>query len=97
MTETAKAAEFFLADGLILTGIATGCSANATELSQVKKCSSLPVLIGSGVTCDNLEDYLEADAVIVGSHFKKDGKWNENVKEERVKIFIEKKKSLISS
>ncbi|XP_044253880.1 uncharacterized protein F13E9.13, mitochondrial, partial [Tribolium madens] len=70
LVETAQAAQFFLADGLIVTGAATGSPANASELVQVKKCCSLPVLVGSGVTCDNLEDYLGADGVIVGSYFK---------------------------
>jgi membrane complex biogenesis BtpA family protein len=94
LTETAKAAEFFLADGLILTGTATGCPANAGELQQVRKCSSLPVLVGSGVTVDNLTDYMTADGVIVGSHFKKGGKWDGELDEERVRMFMEKKKSL---
>ena len=33
----AKAAEFFRADGIILTGSSTGQEANATELESVRK------------------------------------------------------------
>lgn len=72
--ETAKAAEFFLSDGVILTGCATGDPASTNELNIVKKNCSTPVLIGSGVTIDNLENYLSADAFIIGSHFKKNGR-----------------------
>ena len=35
--EMAKAAEFFRADGIILTGSSTGQEANATELESVRK------------------------------------------------------------
>jgi len=33
--ETAKAAEFFLSDGLIITGIATGAQADTREIQGV--------------------------------------------------------------
>ncbi|RZC35007.1 F13E9.13, mitochondrial, partial [Asbolus verrucosus] len=93
LAETAKAAEFFLADGLILTGTATGSPADAGELDEVKKCGSLPVLIGSGVTIDNLDHYLQADGLIIGSHFKKGGRWDKDLDEKRVERFMEKKNS----
>ncbi|XP_066597094.1 uncharacterized protein F13E9.13, mitochondrial isoform X2 [Prorops nasuta] len=32
LTETAKAAEFFLSDGIVITGFATGCPANKKDL-----------------------------------------------------------------
>ncbi|KAL3275148.1 hypothetical protein HHI36_019917 [Cryptolaemus montrouzieri] len=88
--ETAKAAEFFQSDGIILTGTSTGSPAESTELHLVKKCCSLPVLIGSGITAVNMDNYKEADAFIVGSHFKKDGIWMNELDENRIKKFIEK-------
>ncbi|KAJ3660724.1 hypothetical protein Zmor_005160 [Zophobas morio] len=94
LVETAKAAEFFLADGLILTGTATGSPADGQELKEVQACTSLPVLIGSGITVDNVSNYSSADAFIIGSHFKKGGKWGNELDVERVKRFIEKKNSL---
>lgn len=38
LLETAKAAKFFLADGIILTGNATGYPANVTELTGIFLC-----------------------------------------------------------
>jgi predicted TIM-barrel enzyme len=39
-------------------------------VTDVKKSTQAPVLIGSGVTSRNISSYMEADAVIVGTHFK---------------------------
>ncbi|KAI4898635.1 hypothetical protein NFI96_025999 [Prochilodus magdalenae] len=94
IAETAQAAEFFLSDGLIVTGLATGVQANPKELKEVAKSVKLPVLIGSGVTYDNVEHYLDANALIIGSHFKKDGRWENNVDPDRVKRFMEKMRQL---
>lgn len=68
-----KAAEFFLSDGVIVTGGATGCAADIEEFKKVKQSCKIPVLIGSGVTTDNVGQYLTADGLIIGSHFKKGG------------------------
>ena len=43
-------------------------------LTGVIKSVGLPVMIGSGVTVNNLQDYLKAHALIIGSHFKVDGR-----------------------
>ncbi|XP_050517858.1 uncharacterized protein F13E9.13, mitochondrial [Diabrotica virgifera virgifera] len=94
LVETAKAADFFLSNGVILTGTATGHAADIKELQQLKSSISLPVLIGSGVTYENLENYKSADALIVGSYFKKDGKWDQEIDENRLSKFMEKMKSL---
>ncbi|CAJ0928152.1 unnamed protein product [Ranitomeya imitator] len=75
ISETARAAEFFLADGVILTGVATGQEADAAELKEVQRSVRIPALVGSGVTLDNVETYEEASAMIVGSHFKHGGDW----------------------
>ena len=89
--ETAKTAEFFLSDGLIITGKATGKEAEIDEIKSVKKTTKLPVIIGSGITEQNLENYLPfCDAMIVGSFFKKSGNWENFVDEKRVKSFIKK-------
>lgn len=89
--ETAHAAEFFLSDGVIVTGAATGCQADPDEIRRVKKSVKIPVMAGSGVDCDNLDIFLNAaDALIVGSHFKYDGDWRKGVCFERVKTFMDK-------
>ncbi|KAI7814846.1 hypothetical protein IRJ41_024109 [Triplophysa rosa] len=90
IAETAQAAKFFLSDGVIVTGTATGAQADPKELRDVTQSVQIPVLIGSGVTHSNVEHFLPAGAMIIGSHFKKDGHWANDVDEERVKKFMEK-------
>ncbi|XP_013982006.1 uncharacterized protein F13E9.13, mitochondrial isoform X1 [Salmo salar] len=90
IVETARAAEFFLSDGLIITGTATGVQADPVELRDVAGSVRLPVLIGSGVTHDNVEHYLDASAMIIGSHFKRGGVWANAVDPESVKKFMGK-------
>lgn len=76
ITETAKAAEFFLADGVIVTGTATGREASLSELQAASAAVSIPTLVGSGITPANVAAYLSsADAVIVGSAIKSGGQW----------------------
>nr|XP_034184924.1 uncharacterized protein F13E9.13, mitochondrial isoform X2 [Osmia lignaria] len=88
LSETVKAAEFFLADGIILTGTATGDPASAAELKEVKEIAKGPVLIGSGVSISNIGNYLSSDAVIVGSYFKVDGKWQNPIDNQKVYNFM---------
>jgi membrane complex biogenesis BtpA family protein len=91
IVETAHAAEFFLSDGVIVTGVATGTEANLAELQRVKEAVDIPVLVGSGITQENVERYLAvADALIVGSYFKYDGHWAKGVEFERVKAFMDR-------
>jgi membrane complex biogenesis BtpA family protein len=76
IVQTAQAAEFFLTDGLILTGATTGAAASVEELRAVAAVAQTPILIGSGITAENLADYQpHADAVIVGSYVKQGGHW----------------------
>lgn len=89
IVETAHAAEFFLSDGVIVTGVATGVEANLEELQAVKNGVNIPVLVGSGVTTENVDKYLNiADALIVGSHFKHNGHWTQSVDSNQVKHFM---------
>ncbi|XP_062405723.1 uncharacterized protein F13E9.13, mitochondrial [Sardina pilchardus] len=90
IAETARAAEFFLSDGLVITGTATGVQADPVELREVAQAVRTPVLIGSGVTEDNVQHYLDANAMIIGSHFKRGGYWANAVDPERVKRFMGK-------
>ena len=90
LVETAKAAEFFLSDGVIITGTATGEPANHHDMLEVKKSVELPVLIGSGVTSENVQQYIQASALIIGSYFKEGGHWSGPVDLSRVKSFMAK-------
>lgn len=95
IAETAHAAEFFLSDGVIVTGVSTGTEASLEELQQVKDAVNIPVLVGSGVTINNVEKYLGiADALIIGSYFKYDGHWTNGVEASRVSRFMNKVNAL---
>lgn len=90
LAETAKAAEFFLADGVIVTGTSTGAPANHMDMLEVKKSVNIPVLIGSGVTLENVQTYIQASGMIIGSYFKESGHWCGDVEFNRVKSFMAK-------
>uniref|UniRef100_UPI00398E56D4 uncharacterized protein F13E9.13, mitochondrial isoform X2 n=2 Tax=Pristiophorus japonicus TaxID=55135 RepID=UPI00398E56D4 len=90
VSDTARNAEFFLSDGVILTGIATGEQANPEDLKDVKRAVRIPVLVGSGVTVENMEQYMDADAMIIGSYFKKGGYWANELDSERINKFMTK-------
>ncbi|KAG8437360.1 hypothetical protein GDO86_008166 [Hymenochirus boettgeri] len=92
--EMAKAAEFFLADGVILTGAATGQEADKRDLKEVALSVRIPVLIGSGFTLENMEKYMDANGFIVGSYFKKDGYWKNSIVYDKVAAFMDKVKTL---
>uniref|UniRef100_A0A7E4V0T5 BtpA/SgcQ family protein n=1 Tax=Panagrellus redivivus TaxID=6233 RepID=A0A7E4V0T5_PANRE len=92
--ETAHAAEFFLADGVIVTGFATGDAASPKDIELVKSHSSLPVFVGSGVTAANVHQFSSAKGFIVGSHFKVDGRWQAPVDPERVAKFVARVRSM---
>ena len=83
-------AEFFLADGVIVTSQFTGLSPDKSDLMKAKSATRLPVLIGSGMTAENIHEYLPlADGFIVGSCFRKDGKFLERLAPERLHTFMQ--------
>lgn len=84
------------ADALILTGRRTGEEASLEELIAVKKMvPSVPVLLGSGVTAENVEKFLKvADGAIVGTYFKEGGVTEAPVDVSRVKRFMERVRRL---
>lgn len=85
LAETVKAAEFFGADGVIVTGEATGREASAADLGGARAATRLPVAVGSGVTAENAAAMLtHADALIVGSSLKAGGQWSGPVELARV-------------
>lgn len=81
---------FFDVDGVIATGQRTGDSADLAELDQIADATNLPVLVGSGVTGDNVVPILKrADAVIVASSLKEGGVWWNPVEASRVTAFVD--------
>jgi membrane complex biogenesis BtpA family protein len=90
ISEVAHAAEFFNANGLIVTGKYTGSTASISEIKEVKRSTKLPVIIGSGVTIDNVEEYIKvSDALIVGSYFKQGGFWKNELDKDRIRQFMQ--------
>jgi len=59
-------------------------------LRTIASGTSLPVVVGSGVTPDNVGDILTvAHAVIVASYLKRDGVWWNTVDPDRLAVFME--------
>lgn len=76
LPETAQAAELCGADGVVVTGKATGDPTDAGDVAAVRAAVRIPVAVGSGVTPGTVPGLLEhADALIVGSWYKKGGHW----------------------
>jgi membrane complex biogenesis BtpA family protein len=76
IVDEVKQAEFFLVDGVIATGARTTEPPSAAELRRVKGRAQVPVLIGSGMTPQNIKTYFPlADGFIVGSTFRQDGRF----------------------
>jgi len=88
IVETAKAAEFFKADGVIVSGVSTGQPAQASEVEAVSSAVSIPTLIGSGITPENIASYPSAAAFIVGSSVKEEGLWENALDERRVLALV---------
>ena len=78
------------ADAVIVSGSTTGRSADLDDLRRVKGAvPPCPVFVGSGVTAQNVPEYLElCDGVIVGSDLKPDGKASNPLDADRVKRFV---------
>jgi membrane complex biogenesis BtpA family protein len=91
IADTASAADFFGSDALIITGNATASPASLAELQIVREASGLPIIVGSGITFENLSAYWKtADGFIVGSYFKQEGKWQNPLCPTRLQAFMQK-------
>ncbi len=89
VTELTRDLAFFDADAVIATGQRTGDSADLAEIETVRDATHLPVLVGSGVSPDNIVPILQrVDAVIVASSLKQGGVWWNPVDAARVAAFV---------
>jgi membrane complex biogenesis BtpA family protein len=93
----AHAAEFFLADGVIVTGVASGQPTTPADVESVARAVHVPVLVGSGITADNLAAYGAADGFIVGTSLKRDGDWTEPVDPARARALVAAREALAST
>lgn len=89
IVETAKAAEFFTVDGVIVSGLATGEPADQNEVAAVSAAVAVPTLIGSGITPENISQFSKADAFIVGSSIKVGGLWPNPIDANRTRALVQ--------
>lgn len=95
LAATAKAAVFFRADAVVVTGAETGASARPDDVETVKNSVELPVMVGSGVTPENVGAFAaNADAFIVGSYLKHGGCWTHAPDPNRVSAMVSAIRSL---
>lgn len=93
--ETKDLAERGLADAIIVSGELTGAETKEADVDVVRANTALPILIGSGATPENIHKVFgKVEGFIVGSYFKKEGKGDNFVDEERVKKFTGRLKEL---
>jgi membrane complex biogenesis BtpA family protein len=80
IADWAQGAEFMGADGVIVTGSATGAATDLSEAAQAAAACTLPVFVGSGMTPDTTRATLDAaHGAIVGSSIKVNGHWKNAV------------------
>ena len=97
ITEIAKSTVFNnKPDVLCVSGLTAGVEADMQILSRVKE--SVPgtaIFTNTGCNIDNIEKQFKiADGAVVGTTFKKDGKFENMVDQSRVKAFMDKVKKL---
>jgi uncharacterized protein len=86
---TAEAVEFMRGDAVIVTGNVTGDPPKLQDVQEIKAHCRLPVLIGSGIDADNIAEFHQAaDGFIIGSYFKVDGNWANEIDVSRVEKLI---------
>lgn len=75
-----------LADALIVSGAGTGLAADLADVEQVRRtCPATKVLLGSGVSLENIRNFLPvADGFIVASSLKLNGRLANPVDPKRV-------------
>ena len=80
-----------LADGVILSGWATGSPPNKEDLELATAAAGdTPVFIGSGANWENIGELMQAaDGVIVASSLKRKGQITETIDPIRVSQFVE--------
>lgn len=89
LADEIKQADFFLADGMIITGPRTGEAADPADLREARKATKLPIVIGSGMTPENLPALFPlADGFIVGSTFRENGAYLGRLDRKRLDAFM---------
>ncbi|GAB4524694.1 MAG: BtpA/SgcQ family protein [Pleurocapsa sp.] len=87
-----------LADGVILSGWATGSPPSQEDLELASAAAeNTPVFIGSGANWENISQLMQgADGVIVASSLKRHGRISETIDPIRVSQFVEAAKDTMA-
>jgi|SRR3954468_10987449 membrane complex biogenesis BtpA family protein len=89
LADEIKQAEFFLADGVIMTGARTTEPPALSEVREARKAARVPVIVGSGMTAENIKRYLpRVDGFIVGSTFREKGDFLAALDAKRLSAFM---------
>ncbi len=83
-------------DALCVSGLTAGIETDVQILRRVKEVvPDTVVFANTGVKLENVEEQLKfADGAIVGTTFKRDGRFENHVDEGRVKAFMDKVKAM---
>ncbi|MEM1928030.1 MAG: BtpA/SgcQ family protein [Acidilobaceae archaeon] len=83
------------ASALIVTGLRTGEAPPLELVAVIRKLSPTPVLVGSGVTAENVREYLRvSDGVIVGSYIRDGGRAGAMLDAERARRLLEEARAV---
>lgn len=79
-----------LADAVIITGLKTGGATDPEDVKRVRRAlPDLPLLVGSGVTEENVFDYIDyVDGIIIASSLNIDGKVENGPDPARIEKFV---------
>jgi membrane complex biogenesis BtpA family protein len=89
--EAIDALERGLADAVIITGNRTGLPAKLSDLKLLREKQIQPILVGSGVTSDSIQEILPyIDGVIIGTSLKHKNKISLPVDRKKVEEIMQK-------
>jgi membrane complex biogenesis BtpA family protein len=78
-----------LANALIISGSGTGMAADVSDVQRVRAaCPKAKILLGSGVSRENVTQFAGADGFIVGTSLKAGGKLSNPVDPKRVRQLV---------
>lgn len=86
-------------DALVISGKATGYATDLGDVIAARKgAPQAPLLIGSGVTVENVLDFLPVvDGVLVGTSLKVDGNVENSVDTARARALVDKVRGFVES
>lgn len=89
------AVERGLADAITITGRKTGGETDIKDIVRVREAlKDVPLIVGSGVSIDNVEQYLDyVNAIIIATSFNVDGKVEGELDGARISAFMNKIKN----